>query len=704
MSCLKLHRFCSQKQVRFINVWKAFVINAGILCILLLLFMPSQKSDDYYLGEIAYGSMSGEHDVHLVYNHIFLGYLMKGLAHIFPNIAWYTVLQVVFILMAFTTLTFYFLTTGCDAYILLADILLKCFFGYECFIKITFTKTGFVLISTGIFLVLKAVFEIKQIWVYVAGMVQVVIGMLYRQAVVSSILGLLAGICMIELAVVWKVQRLNAKKIVTAILPLAAILCISQAGGSLNRYLYSIDARWNTYYDKNSLKSAVVDYTVLDYERHADAYDALGISKNDLTMIYNNDLYDPEILTDDMLEKIGSIARQDKQSGHLTELFQIENIREFLQEVPLTYIKRFGFGCFLILSMIFFFYVSRKKMFCWFFMMTMIVGENYYLFLKGRVLQPYIDAGILYTGCLFLIYFMSGKKSERKKLFRSESGCISLTAFLVLIIYLSDSVRLLTGPFFDYGGPNATSPQKSKRIMDVITADQDHLYLMPARESVYLKWCFDTFEVIPKKYFQNAFCMGTYLWPSHREALSNYQVTNPLKEILNSDRIYFLVSDDVEDYFTTVFLTYVQEHYDEEARLDKTKEVGYANVYRCYSGEIKLPDFAEGSHSVECDLGYYIEDSNFMVEGYAFINNSNSYEQDCYIEIIDRKTDETHYYPALKREYRCFDDINHGKYSNVTARIELPEFSDESYGKNLILIADYKIYRIPLTERNKGEE
>ena len=240
--------------------------------------------------------------------------------------------------------------------------------------------------------------------------------------------------------------------------------------------------------------------------------------------------------------------------------------------------------------------------------------------------------------------------------------------------------------------------------MDVITADQDHLYLMPARESVYLKWCFDTFEVIPKKYFQNAFCMGTYLWPSHREALSNYQVTNPLKEILNSDRIYFLVSDDVEDYFTTVFLTYVQEHYDEEARLDKTKEVGYANVYRCYSGEIKLPDFAEGSHSVEYDLGYYIEDSNFMVEGYAFINNSNSYEQDCYIEIIDRKTDETHYYPALKREYRCFDDINHGKYSNVTARIELPEFSDESYGKNLILIADDKIYRIPLTERNKGEE
>lgn len=703
MNSLRKQRCCLHNQIKLVNACKAFAINFVILCILFLLFMPSQKSDDYYLGEIAYGSTSGENDVHLVYNHIFLGYLIKGLAGIFPNIAWYTVLQVVFVLGAFTALTYYFLTSGSYANLFLADIFLKFFFGYECYTKITFTKTGFVLISTGIFFLLKAVFETKQTWTHAVGIVQITLGILYRRAAVSSVLGLMIGICIIEVLAAWKEKRLNVNKIIMIMLPITAVLCVSQIFGSLNTYLYSLDDDWNRYYDQNSRKSAVVDYTIYDYEQHANEYAALGISENDLTMIYNNDLYDPEILTEDMLEEIGNIAKQDKQSGLLMEVFRLENMRAFMREIPVTYIKRFGFGCFLILSMIFYLSVSGSKMFCLLLIMALMTAENYYLFLKGRVLQPYIDAGIIYASCLFLIYFMSGEKRERISMQRmTVRGMIPAIA-LAFILYLSYSVSLLTGPFFDYGGSHATSPQKSKRIMDVITADKDHLYLLPSRESVYLKWCFDTFEYIPKNYFQNVFCMGTYLWPCHTEALNRYQVTNPLKEMLDADHIYFLVSDDIEGYFTNIFLTYVQEHYDEDAKLDKVKEVGYANVYMCYAGELQLPKLAEGSGPVEHDLGYYIEDSNLMVEGYAFVNNSNSYEQDCYIEIIDTETDEVHYYTATKREYRCFDDIYHGKYSNIYANIAMPESLGEFNRMNFILTADDKIYRIPLSKRRGGE-
>lgn len=48
------------------------------------------------------------------------------------------------------------------------------------------------------------------------------------------------------------------------------------------------------------------------------------------------------------------------------ELFRLKNLQAFMQEIPVTYVKRFGFGCFLILSMIFFLSVSGKKCFAGF--------------------------------------------------------------------------------------------------------------------------------------------------------------------------------------------------------------------------------------------------------------------------------------------------------------------------------------------------
>lgn len=142
-------------------------------------------------------------------------------------------------------------------------------------------------------------------------------GILYRRAAVSSVVGLMAGIGMLEVLAAWKNQRLNVKKIMIAMLPMAVVLCVSQVYGRLNTYLYSADDDWDAYYSQNSLKSAVIDYTTYDYERNADKYHALGISENDLTMIYNNDLYDPEMLTEDMLEDVGNIARQKNRAGSL---------------------------------------------------------------------------------------------------------------------------------------------------------------------------------------------------------------------------------------------------------------------------------------------------------------------------------------------------------------------------------------------------
>lgn len=683
------------KRINFSYIVKAFILNTLVLILLFLFFKPVEKSDDYYLGEIAYGAFSGKYDVHLVYNNIILGYLIKGLMILFPNVAWYTVLQVIFIFCAFSILTYYLLKMKTERNIRLLIYFFLGWFGYECYIKITFTKTAAVLVATGVFMLFKAIENRNKIWIYIVGFAEIFVGILYRRAIVSSVLGIMIGICLIDLIKQRKKHRVLCKRVIIYLTSILIILGVSKLAANLNGYLYSLEEGWNQYYHLNYLKGAIVDYTSNNYDTNAEEYSAIGVSENDLAMIYNNDLYDFDYLSEDLVNKIISIAQTEKQSGEIKEIFKFQNIQDFFKTVPIAYIRLASFGCFILVSLYFFMYGPKYKIRYWLYVIAVILAENYYLFLLGRVLQPYIDFGIIYAASLFLLFFMDQDTKYEVQLRRKNS--VTVTVLLVLGFFILNGLNEITAPYFyNYGSENACNPKKSKEIMDVITEDKSHLYITPSRESVFTRWGFDTFEVIPKGYFSNVFSMGNYILPSQKKALDNFCVENPLKEISNADNMYFLVSDDLETDAVNTFSTYVTEHYDKNAEMVKVKKIGTANIYRCLSGKLTLKDYPLGEKTVNSNVTYRIEDGKIIVEGYGFVEDSNSYNQDVYLKIVDRKTNTEKLYTAMQTENYNFTNNMNGRYSSINASITIPQFWYGGADISLVIIDNDQIYNIPI--------
>ncbi len=670
---------------------QAVLLNLAIMITLLVIFNPTQKSDDYYLSEILYGAVSGEYDVHLIYNHIFLGYILKGLLLLFPNVAWYTVSQAILVFVSFVLITYYILKNYHKEHSWKICFFFLLYFGFECYVRVTFTKTAAVLVAVGLFFVLKGIFAKKfNIVFLITGLVQIFLGMLYRQVVLNQVLAIMAGIFVIEaLWILFEKRKINSRMIILV----GIILLLQFSNTSLNKvnkYIYSLDENWSQYFYINDIKSKIIDYTQNEYEKYEDEYKKVGLSENDLSMIYNNEMYDQEVMTEEKLLDAIDIVQQEARGLSLSSILNPKNILSFLR-VPMSYVRIVCFGVFIFLTFLMFAHPTWKELCGWVWVVLLMLAENYYLFLKGRVLQIHVDVGIIFSMCLVLIYFMEYKKKEQA--YVNKKICFIFASMLILF-NVTDKFNYLTAySFLDYGSDAACNIELNEDIAEILAEDRDHLYITESRETVFSRWQIDAYEVIPKGYYSNIYSLSSYIWPTHRKGLETFDIENPYKEFVDSEKMLFLVSDYHEETCVERLTTYIQEHYSPEAELVKLKEVSTVNIYRCISKEIQLGQYPDGMKELQSQLEVTSVDGEVLIKGYSYIEDSNSYEQEVYLEVYNTETQEKEYYLTLKSENPFKTELMDGKYSQM--RVSIPEdvYNSESNEISVITIADGELYK-----------
>lgn len=560
-------------------------INILVFGILTIVFFPALKSDDYYLSEICYGAYSGEYDIHLVYNNILLGYVLKGLLLLFPNIAWYAVLQIILLICAFISLSK-------ELYISLGKkgiclwFIVAFFFGYECYIKITFSKTAGFLIAIGFFLIFINCLHRNCYKRVLLGAIYVLWGILYRSSMLEMVVAFFIGILFIEF-VIQKKQRVGYKKV----LCLGLIICIIFGGNIFlnknNQYLYSIDANWNDYFYNNSIKAQIIDHSSMDYERNREKFEEIGVSENDLYLVYRNYIYDPECMSIEKQEKIKEIVQKDVTwNKGIREIIKISVFVEYMRNIFKGYLKYSWFICLFFFLGLLLLYKSMKGFLYFAYAILILVAENYYLYLKGRYLQPHVDVSIGVTIVLFCLFYLCTNNELQKSINWKKDVFIVVSIIVIQIMLSYDYFN--SEYYLNYGTEQACNPEDSKEIMDVIHSDPEHLYITSDEENVLSLWSFNTYEVIPKGYFSNVFSLGKFRWYSHSKVLDKYGVVNPLKEMVDSDMIYYMVSDINEERECQLYTTYIREHYDSNAQLKKIKEIGTVNIYNCVSEGTKI--------------------------------------------------------------------------------------------------------------------
>ena len=170
----------------------ALAINIALFLIFILLFEPTAKSDDYDMMLVLYGGWNGEYSPFLLYSNPLYGMFLSALMRLMPAVPWYFVIQYALMLWGMTLVTGIFLKkSGIPAWLV---IFLLAFVYYECFIRITFTKTAGLLVICGLLTLFYLIDTYDRFsFRYLEGIILIAMGGLIRSATLRLCLLTFAG-------------------------------------------------------------------------------------------------------------------------------------------------------------------------------------------------------------------------------------------------------------------------------------------------------------------------------------------------------------------------------------------------------------------------------------------------------------------------------------------------------------------------------
>ena len=182
----------ADRKQKLIKVLIAVGINVGLMLLFLLLFEPTAKSDDYDMMNVLYGGYNGEYSPFILYSNPIYGYFLCFLLKLVPSAPWYFIVQYVFMLWGMVEVTIIFLNKPKIPVWLLIPIL--SFIYYECFVRITFSKTSGLLIACGFLIIFCLLDTLKRPSArMLEGIALILIGNLMRLELFMMILEIFAG-------------------------------------------------------------------------------------------------------------------------------------------------------------------------------------------------------------------------------------------------------------------------------------------------------------------------------------------------------------------------------------------------------------------------------------------------------------------------------------------------------------------------------
>lgn len=231
------------------NIKRLTIIIGGTLFFLvlcMLLFYPKfQNSCDVTMNILLSGVLEGDKIVsRILFSNVAIGYVIKSMTLLFPNVAWYSVIQILACYVAIVALSYQIISKydGCCKTLgIILCMLTNVFIGFSCYINLGYLKTTVLLVSVGWYYIFNNV-ETQKIIKHLIGTMFVIVGSLFsfRVFIATSIL-------YIVFQVVWKfvlrkTNRVEWKFWLGIFIVLAVVFCfrridVSSYDGTENRRL-----------------------------------------------------------------------------------------------------------------------------------------------------------------------------------------------------------------------------------------------------------------------------------------------------------------------------------------------------------------------------------------------------------------------------------------------------------------------------------
>lgn len=544
------------------TVWFACVFNLTVLVLMLLILRPGyETNDDISISMIANGAW-GVRNMHVICQNYLLGKLYNLFYTVGHGmIPWYAILQYAFVFSALTTVTCVLFRRLQSEQAFLVNGILLLYFGYECYIRMQYTKTAGIMLGAGAFLLFyemekKKINRKAVVW----GILLAVTGSLYRFEETAVCCVLVAGIGLYFLMNLkqWGEQKKKRLLTLLGVFGLTGILMVGCE--ILDQRLYASDPDWDAFMQYNEYRSNLTDYSIPAFADFEEEYKEMGISKTAYKIFRTGlNFYDPDVYSLDTLKKMDELRPRNNLSRALAE--------NFLKEFPVGYVKITVFLGFLLLAFLWLFWRKSEKQ-VWLVAAYEILAMgliDFYLYYEGRYLENRVEVGMWFAISLVVIWCLdSAKMHLNRQLVLIALGCL-------LIANQSTWKSRWRGL-----SEQEVRDQKYLRegFEDIVSVDPDGLYLAKLGTITYTGY--GMFSPVPEGTFENVVWyggweMGNPLWV---DKMAEYHVTNPYRDLIDQEHVY-IVDDKIN-----LTLKYIKEYYQKDVEAELVKESTYLKVYR----------------------------------------------------------------------------------------------------------------------------
>ena len=545
----------------------ALISNFLILGAMAAFMRPSfETNDDIVFAELGSG-LRGVKDAHLVFQNYGLGMIYRLLYGVTGRLPWYTIVQYMILLAAFTVVTYVLISRLGEISGLCLFVILACGFGYEGYIHLQFTKTAGIAAAAAVFLLLYLLEQEKYSWWGIAGgILLAVIAYMYREDQFWASCGLMAGAGLLFLFDLRKYRNKKLRRLGICVLTFGVLLLSVFGVDRWDSSKYR-SAEWKEYQEFNQLRSELLDYGFPDYDSNQEIYEELGISREAYELYKSWNFNDTEKFDTEVMKKLVDL----KQKRPLT----IRTVTAFLRRFPSDLLRMPMFYFFAVFAVLWLL-CGKKDVFSIISVLAeclLLVAVYFYLYYQGRYMVNRVDVGLWFSACLVMLWIFSSGEVRYMNTKVSVLLCMICVVLGQFMMY--KDWRLATSSI-----PEARVSQRA--VLETIGTDKEHTYLAKSGMLSEIV-CYGPFDRMPENLLDNVYWFGGWecRTPGYTRAMEVHGIINPYRDVVNNENIY-LVDDNID-----LTLKYIRQYYAENAEAVFVKTIGNVDVYQITDDSVK---------------------------------------------------------------------------------------------------------------------
>lgn len=578
-------------------------ITAVILCVfffLMAVIFCDQKyetNDDYCTDSILSGTLNGKPNQYILFSNILLGYLLKGIYSLIPDISFYFIMLLIMGLVSLIIIVWLILKRCRVSVGILASIICLTCFSDDLFILVQFTKVASVAIAAGGLLFLEAITDktlSHRKLCAASGAALFLLGSMLRLNCIYCVIPFLL-IRFIVLA-----YKKSFKDILFRFLMCAVLIGSSYALLGINNVIWNADPDYRYFVELNEYRYPVTDVPKPLYDEIRPEMEAIGVSEIDYYMAATWQFTDLSVFTPEKLEKIAGVLSDynSKQTNTVSRAIDVFGYREYW-----SYPGVIG----IVLLCILLLFTERKPYFTIIASVMACASLLLYFDYIGRALYR-VEFSVLFAA--FAVLGVSFAGNEKKIKMRREVFLFTVFVFMYAVllyhakIYIPDTsyktlndksykqyVEFLFGREDDYiSGYNseAYSIVLSKRpiyedLLNRIENDTDHVYVVDVLSLVNMNLNYSPWirpgngYTVSRSHTLGGCLMMQYPDESYWYEYYGIDPVDPFSSLVN-ENVYV-----IDSYYYELKLSYLRHHYYPDAQLELVGEENGCKIWKFHS-------------------------------------------------------------------------------------------------------------------------